>query len=192
MTSFGVYITVAVTPMRRLSLTNKKVRGTSRRLRALRKWANSFSGSFPTGLTSADRYYNYKIPVLRTLVEGKQATKEVQVECAQLLIDACAKLIQSKPNSANAFRIVATICIPDMFTSEVCIYTDEDYFQSKVQPETTKHGETTLLRGRSLVSEWGLILPDGVKELGVSLNYQDFDDPDDSYVSEHWNFGEVL
>lgn len=178
--------------MRQLSFTNKKVRGTRRRLRSLRKWVSDFSGFFPTDLATADRYCNYKIPVLRNLVEGTQATREVQVECAQLLIDACSKLMQSKPESAKAFRVVATICIPDMFASEVCIYTDEEYFQIKVQPETNSGGETVLLHGRSLANEWGLVLPDGVKELGVSLNYRGYDDPEDWYVSEHWQFGEVL
>ncbi|MBC3874743.1 DUF3916 domain-containing protein [Undibacterium flavidum] len=179
--------------MRQLSFNNnKKVRGIHRRLRSLRKWASDFSGLFPADLTIADRYYNYKIPVLRNFVEGKQATRAVQVECAQLLINACTKLMQSKPENAKSFRVVATICIPDMFTSEVCIYTDEEYFQIKIQPRTNNDGKTVLLHGRSLANEWGLVLPDGVKELGVSLTYQGYDDPDDWYVSEHWQFGEVL
>lgn len=178
--------------MRRLSFSNKKVRGIPRRLRALRTWADGFTGYFPADVTSEERYLNYKIPVLMNLVQGKQAKRRVRAECAQILVDACDRLIKAKPESAKGFRVVATISLPDMFSSEVCIYTDEAYFQSKIQPVTNANGQTKLLHGRSLAREWSLTLPDGFKELGVSHNYQGDGDPDDRYIGEVWQLGEVL
>jgi hypothetical protein len=106
---------------RRLALTPKKLRGVSRRLRALSVWAAQFEGTFPPGLTEADRYRNYKIPVHRALLEGPQSTPELRRECAQRLIDACWNLMQSKPPEQVASHVVATIGLPDMFSSEVCI-----------------------------------------------------------------------
>jgi hypothetical protein len=177
--------------MRRIALTNKKVRGIPRRLRSLRRWSESFLGRFPTGLTEADRYCNYKIPVLQSLVEGKQTTRAIQRECAQRLIDACDKLIVSKPPGAESLRVVATICLPDMYTSEVCIYSDDQYFESKVKPGASEFGTATRIRGRSLASEWGLHLPSDVQELGVALDYRGYADVNDWYTGEHWYFGEV-
>lgn len=57
---------------RRFSFSNKKLRGIPRRLRALARWTKSFSGYFPSQLTPEEKYWNYKIPVYRNLVEGKQ------------------------------------------------------------------------------------------------------------------------
>jgi hypothetical protein len=177
--------------MRQISLTNKKVRGIPRRLRSLRRWSESFLGNFPVGLAQTDRYCNYKIPVLQSLVEGKQTTRAIQRECAQRLIDACHKLIVSKPPGAAALRVVATICLPDMYTSEVCVYSDEQYFQSKVSPAASEFGAATPIQNRSLASEWGLLLPAGIQELGLALDYRGYADFNDWYTGEHWYFGEV-
>lgn len=176
--------------MRQISLTEKKVRGIPRRLRSLRKWAESFSGWFPQGLKAGDRYCHWKIPVLRNLVEGRQAKKQVQIECAQRLIDATGHLIASKPEYANAFRVTCVVCLPDMFTSEVCIYLQEEYFRSHTAESVDRFGATNEIKNRSLAKEWGLILPDGVSELGVAVDYRS-DEDDGSFVGERWYFGEV-
>lgn len=176
--------------MRQISLTEKKVRGIPRRLRSLRRWADSFSGWFPEGLEAADRYCHWKIPVLRNLVEGRQAKKPVQIECAQRLIDATSHLIASKPQSANDFRVTCVVCLPDMFTSEVCIYLQEEYFQSHTSESIDRFGTTKAIKERSLANEWGLILPDGVSELGVAVDYRS-DEDDWSIVGERWYYGEV-
>lgn len=176
--------------MRRISYPIKKLRGVKRRLRALEKWSAGFDGAFPADIAE-ERYYNFKIPVLRSLVEGKWTTPAIQAECAQRLIDACRRLMSSKPAAAAPYHVVATVCIPDMFTSEVCIYTDEGYFRGHTQPSSDKFGSTTLITDRSLAKEWSLDLPAGMNERGVLLRYEGYEDNDDWYVSEHWFFGEL-
>jgi len=177
--------------MRRIALTNKKVRGVRRRLRSLAKWAASFASSFPSGLTEADRYVNYKIPVLQSLVEGAQTSREIQRECAQHMIEACSNLVSAKPATASSLRVVATICLPDMFSSEICIYSDEAYFQSKVRTNVDASGSVTALGDRRLTKEWGLVLPAGMQESGVAVVSSGSDSSDEQYVSEHWFFGEL-
>lgn len=176
--------------MRMLSLTNKKVRGIARRLRSLHKWSDSFAGWFPDELNSTTRYCNWKLPVLSGLVEGKQAGQPVQAECAQRLINACAHLMAAKPQWANPFRVTCSITLPDMFSSEVCIYMDEDYYQGHVREGAYEYGTTTRIQNRSLAQEWGLALPSGVRELGVFLNYSSAEDSW-SLQGERWFFGEV-
>lgn len=177
--------------MRRLSLTNKKVRGVARRLRALHKWSDSFSGWFPDELNSTDRYCNWKLPVLSGLVEGKQTTQAVQAECAQRLINACAHLIAAKPHWANNCRVTCSVVLPDMFSSEVCIYLDEDYYQGHVREGVYEYGTTTRIQSKSLAQEWGLTLQPGINELGVLLDYSSKED-DWSLQGERWFYGEVL
>jgi hypothetical protein len=45
--------------------------------------------------------------------------------------------------------------------------------------------------GRSLAAHWGLLLPEGMQELGMLVDYRGAANSDDWYVSEHWFFGEL-
>lgn len=170
---------------RRLALSNKKIRNIPRRLKALATWASNFKGYFPDDLTLEDKYCNWKIPVLTTLVEGKQATDAIRKECAQQMINAAGHLLQARTAEAIDSRIVANICIPDMFSSEICIYTQLDYHRCHIPPA---HDESCII-DKSLAAEWGLVLPKGMKERGISFSVED--DDGEIFVLERWNFGEV-
>ncbi len=174
----------------------RKLRGIPRRLRALRKWAKDFSGKYPSELQVAlnknPKYWNWKIPVARALVVGPYTTTAIQRECAQLLINACSFLMAARPVWAAQHRITCLICIPDVFTSEVCIYFDESYYQSKAAPAVNEYGCQELIAKRSLVDEWALCLPDAVAELGIFWRHDASANEDDHYVSEHWMYGDVL
>jgi uncharacterized protein DUF3916 len=177
--------------MRRIALTEKKLRGVPRRLRALAKWPRLFEGAFPDGLVLGDRFVNYKLPVHEALVDGKQATSDQRRAAAQALVDACAILMRAKPKSAVEFRVVATICLPQMFPSEVCIYSDEAYFQEMVRIGQSRHGVTKRIVGRSLASEWGLSVPEGMVEFGLAFDNLGASDQDDRRAGEYWFYGEV-
>ena len=170
-----------------------KLRGIPRRIRALRKWALGFSGYFPSQheLDPDLRKWNWKIPVDCGLVEGRYATPEIQRECAQLLIQACSLLIEAKPAWAKQYRVTCCICLPDMFTSEVCIYLDEGYYQSHVAPASSQFGHQETIMDRSLASRWRLQLPSNVDEAGILWCYNVSTEIDEHYVSEHWMYGET-
>lgn len=71
--------------MRQIALSNKKLRGIPRRLRALERWAASFRDEFYPRSGRMERYTHWKIPVHEALVEGPQARIEVQAFCIQQL-----------------------------------------------------------------------------------------------------------
>ena len=178
--------------MRRLSLSNKKPRGVLRQIRSLEKWATQFQGWFPEGLQTTDRYCNWKIPVLRNLIEGRHASKEIKVKCAQFLIDACHCLVKAKQNAAKGYRVTCVICVPDMFTSEICIYLDEDYFRSHTDCGVSSQGvHSERITGRSLAKEWGLLLPSGISEIGTQITFSGYDDGSDAFQGERWLYGEI-
>lgn len=176
--------------MRQLSF-RKKPRGVTRRLKALDQWASGFEGWFPAELTVGDRYCHIKIPLLQGIVEGRHARPQWKAQAAQALINACATIIRSKPPDRPSLRVTSTVCVPDLFSSELCIYSSEDYFLSKVLPSEDSLGYIHSIKGRSLAEEWGLYLPEGIEELGVVWDFTKSSDPDDHYVSEHWVYGEV-
>jgi hypothetical protein len=170
---------------RRLALSNKKVRNIPRRLRALGAWVADFEGYFPAVLSEKEKYCNWKIPIHMSMVEGKQATADLQRQCAQHLINAAQHLRMSRPDSAIDCRVVAAICLPDMFSSEICIYTDLQYHRSHIPPADSEYIETD----RSLAEEWALVLPPGLGERGLRYTVEDCDG--ETYEEERWYFGEV-
>ena len=53
--------------MRQIAVTNKKLRGIPRRMRALGQWAESFAGCFRPRSEHMERYMHWKIPGVRLL-----------------------------------------------------------------------------------------------------------------------------
>ncbi|PII17113.1 hypothetical protein CR920_15515 [Stenotrophomonas indicatrix] len=169
---------------------HKKLRDAPRRLRYLQRWAGRFVDEFPTPeeLQTNARYWHYKIPTRAALIEGPASTPALQRACAQALINACANLIQSRPASQAGVRITCCIAQPGMFSSEVCLYLDEDYFQGHVA--TTADGQVTAITSRSLAAEWGLALPNGIEERGVQVCIPPADDHE-GLEQDYWFFGEI-
>lgn len=176
--------------MRQLSISNKKVRGVPRRLRSLKKWAESFEGYFPTsGLSVEEGYWNLKIPVLMNLVQGKQAKKEIQASCAQRLIDAAYHLFQAKKDTSPEIKVTCCIILPDMFASELCIFTSREYFNMHTVEGYGRFGKLERIKNKSLVQLWGLKLPSEFSELGILRT--DKNEDGNPYLSENWYFGEI-
>lgn len=177
--------------IRRFVLDNKKLRGIPRRLRSLQKWSKSFYYKFPS-ISDEDiscGYWNMKIPVHLALIQGKQTNRIIQSSCAQALIDAAYGIYQLKSDDKSNIRVTCSIILPDMFSSEICLFTSEDYFKMHTQAGVNYFGELSLLKDRSLIREWNLKLPKGFSEIGI-LRITENDDGE-FYQSEYWYIGEV-
>jgi hypothetical protein len=158
-------------------------------VRALERWAREVGRSFPEAADPERPYLHTKIPTLSDLVEGPHARHGVRVRCAQAMIDACAALLAAKPAHRGAWRVTCLLSAQDLFSSELCIYTEEAYFRSHTGLDPGDSYATPLPAGRSLAREWRLTLPPGVGEFGCRW---DAPDPDDERgVVEHWHYGEV-
>lgn len=177
---------------RRLSRDPRtKVRNIPRRLKALNRWARTFHEPERTMFDDDLKYWNFKIPVESNLVEGTHSTLKTHVACAQVLIDACSNLIIATADLEDSPRVTTLICLPDMFTSEVCLYRSEDYFQGFISEGRSEKGTSSRIRERSLAAEWGLILPHHVQELGVVLEYDGSENCDQGFTGERWYYGQV-
>lgn len=184
-------ITIRLKTVRRIAITPKRLRGIPRRLRALARWPLHFEARFPEGLTSNQKFVNYKLPVHQALVDGRQATRAQRRVAAQSLINACANLCLAKPPDSSGFRVVATICLPLMFSSEVCVYTDESYFCEMTKIGYSRHGVTRRIEGRSLAVDWGLVVPAQMREFGMAFDNMEATDSEDLPAGEYWFYGEV-
>ncbi|WP_408501635.1 DUF3916 domain-containing protein, partial [Paraburkholderia xenovorans] len=65
-------------------MPEKKLRGIPRRLRAIQGWPEQLSSYIsPDVWRSSDVYWNWKIPVSSSLVQGRYATAATRRACAQ-------------------------------------------------------------------------------------------------------------
>ncbi len=169
-----------------------KLRFAPRGLRYLERWSERFAGRFPSSEEIAEhpRYWNNKIPVESRLVEAPTTNLLLQRKCAQHLINACAHLIAAKPAELARVRVTCLIALPNMFSSEICLYLDENYYRGHTVPGPYDHGQLRSLQPRSLAREWNLTLPPGVGEWGVAAEYPAVEGYDEWY-SDLWYFGEV-
>ncbi|MCB5311930.1 DUF3916 domain-containing protein [Yersinia intermedia] len=178
---------------RRLNRDNRsKVRNIPRRINALNRWADTFRNPERAIFSEDEHYWNFKIPVAINLIQGKYSTVKTKASCAQALINACSNLIAATADMYYSPRITAVICLPDMFTSEVCLYRSEDYYQSFITERRSDNDAYALIKDRSLAAEWGLILPENVQELGITFEYYGSEDFDEWFTGERWYYGQVI
>ncbi|WP_244220791.1 DUF3916 domain-containing protein [Pseudomonas kribbensis] len=76
-------------PLRRLRLSNKKE---APKHPPSSPCTGILGGEFHPRFDEHERYSNWKIPVINTLVEGPQTRIEVQAFCVQQLLEAAAHL----------------------------------------------------------------------------------------------------
>ena len=116
--------------MRRRSFSrpNEKSRGIKRRIKSLENWSNGFRGYFPVAEAESE-YINWKLPVLDRMVEGRAATPNLNSKCIQELINAASHLMSAKPKESKA-RVTVLLDWPDIFSSEICVFLDEEYFHN--------------------------------------------------------------
>lgn len=177
---------------RRLNRDHRtKVRNIPRRIRALNRWADTFHSPERSIFSENERYWNFKIPVDINLVEGKYSTIRIKASCAQALVNACSNLITATVGMNYSPRITAVVCLPDMFTSELCLYRSEEYYQSFITEYRSENGSSALIKDRSLAAEWGLFLPANVQEIGITLEYYGSEDRDEWFTGERWYYGQV-
>ncbi|WP_341646724.1 DUF3916 domain-containing protein [Thauera sp. SDU_THAU2] len=167
--------------MRRIALTNKKLRGIPRRIRTLEKWALSFEGYIRPRSHEMERYFNWKIPVHQALVQGRQTSLEIQSRCiAQLLNAASALAVASREASGEYCRVACLITWPWLHQSEVTVFYDKDYYLSFL-------GNANSLAPRLISEKLALSLPSGFLEHGHNVTQ-----PDDIVPIEWWCIGEPI
>lgn len=167
--------------MRRLQLSAaKKLRGIPRRLRSLSRWSHSFAGCYFPRSEYGERYLNWKIPVISSLVNPPSATKKIQSQCMNYMLQAAGLLAASRPQDCqNYYRVACLFILPYLHQSEVTIFYDRDYY-------LTFFGRKHELAPRQLSTEFGLSIPEGFIERGMLVEIEA------GYTEEWWCIGEPI
>ncbi|MBT2338989.1 DUF3916 domain-containing protein [Pseudomonas fluorescens] len=159
--------------MRRLALSNKKLRGIPRRLRALERWAVRFNGNYYPRSYEDQRFTHWKIPVHTCLVQGSQAPIEVQAFCVQQSLEAAAHLSRAADRGQGYYRVACLLVWPWVHQSEVTVFYDRDYYLGFL-------GQHNTLAPLRLSEKLALVLPDSFIEHGHDATQRDDE------VDVHW------
>ncbi len=162
----------------------EKLRGIKRRLKAIDKWADTFKDYFPTEY-SEEKYCNWKIPVLDRMVNRPTTTKELQAHCANALFKAASYIEDAKPEALKTAKVSVLLTHPDMFSSEICVFFDEQYFEWFFDRHGEEHKLKKLSSG-SLAKELNLIIPQGFSEVGYQSTMKNEYDGEVSIHEENW------
>ncbi|MEG2724000.1 MAG: DUF3916 domain-containing protein, partial [Acinetobacter sp.] len=117
--------------------------------------------------------------------------QEIKVRCVQYLINACQYLIESKPQGLEFCKVVCMIEQPNMFSSEICLYLDEDYFNAHTLSAHRYDYQYVLADELSLAKSWNLKIPENMYERGIKIHYIDPEDEADNYIADQWFFIEI-
>lgn len=174
--------------MRRLSVhrPKAKVRNSARHLRALRAWAESAKGKYPS--RQEDKYVNWRIPVLDRLVDAPTARHEWQVQALESLLIAACHFVEAKPETEKGRSWVAVLVgFPNMWSSEVTVFFDRDYYESFLAVDEQ-------MRHHSLCKEMGLAVPAGMIEVGSMAIWEEEDEQGRVFQAseERWIIGEPI
>ncbi|SDU21116.1 DUF3916 domain-containing protein [Halopseudomonas salegens] len=114
--------------MRRISFSRpkEKVRGATRRLKALDEWADQFEGYFPAEW-SGQRYLDYRIPVLDRLVDPPTTKPEWQAQAVRAMFRALKNLNDAKPDTHSRVQIDLILTWPDLHGSTIIVFFDDAY-----------------------------------------------------------------
>ena len=175
--------------MRQLNLDGRIKYDPVRELRRLRKWSDELV--FPAGPYEGCGYFHWKIPVPRKLVSGPSARRPIQATCAQILIDGAKRLADIRPFGLGHVRVAAILGLPDMFSSEICVFVDPNYFVSFCDRDAEEQRWTAASDSHGL-DQLGLTIPAGFTVRGFNtIDRDDTFDPPYVEIGETWLIGEV-
>jgi len=179
--------------MRQLNIgrEKKKLRGVKRRLRALDYWADSAKGYFPSE-DADEKYSNWKIPVYQGLVEPPTTNIAIQKHCIYALLRAANYFVEAKPKEMEHAIVTVLIPYPDMFSSEICVFFDQDYFVEFYQRNNEWQSLTPTTEPQ-LSSTLDFIVPAPFSEVGFHHKIQDKDEDEIfTFENEWWSYREKV
>lgn len=146
---------------------NRKARGTITRLKNWQNYiAKHFSGALKYANSQDLTHYNFKVPVHYQVLEDNFEDISFRTEFIQSLLSAmkCAISLRNL-NGANCL-VTAIIELPNLFSSEICLFIDKDYWTNFTNREDDIQQWHDLSPDRDLLAEHNIHLESQVLQSG--------------------------
>ncbi|OWA37753.1 hypothetical protein B9G55_06835 [Saccharibacillus sp. O16] len=144
-------------------MRNPKIRGLKRRTRQTIRQILTHTSTFPEHFEHG--YWHLPIPADYRFLSANTTPRGVKRRCLQALLNQAVHLAHGKPHDSQQYRVIVAIDLPNLWSSQIIIFADENVFQRFFQ----RSGEQQWLPlpcSRSLQAEWGLSAPDDWQQSG--------------------------
>ncbi len=168
----------------------KKIRGLKKKCRAMVEALIAQTSEFPIDYNS-EEYWHYHLPVAQSFIDSKHTPQSVRRLCIQTMIDRTQFLSQHKPKNAKSCRVLCLVCLPDLWSSVITIFSSQNYFIHFFDRNNPWQRWTPLIH-KDIAKEYNLIIPSNFQV--KSYKHECFDDDNPSivtYVGEIWAIGEL-
>lgn len=175
---------------RRLNIDSSCASTVEQQLRAVERWSQSFENIFPDAEATRG-HAHWHMPVDQALTDPATSGSDVQRRCAQAVIDGAAAMSVARPPAKAHMRVAALICLPDLFMSQICLFSDPRYFRNFANRTHSRQCWTPVPSGHRLSVKLELTIPNGFIERGFHERLQEPDETDASrlvvtYEGEVW------
>lgn len=165
-----------------------RVRGLRRKCQAMVESIGDLAECIPVEYPRVRGYWHAKLPVSQAFIDSPRAPRSVRCLCIQAMLDAAEQIRNTQSSRKIDCRVVTTINLPNLFSSEIIVFFGDDYFSRFFDRNTPEHSWVALPLRRSLQREWSLRLPAGWIERGYK---ETIADEDHHHVGEIWFFGDL-
>jgi hypothetical protein len=168
-------------------MSDKKVRGLKRKSRSMVNRLEQETMKFPSDFYNG--YWHLHLPVAQDFIASIKTPKAIKRLCIQTLLDRAEHLKRIKPPSNQKFRIVVAIDLPDLWNSQIIIFSGDSHFKGFFDRNDDYQKWIPLSVDRNMASEWDLSIPDSMSCLGIREEIKDEDA--ELFENEIWFVGEL-
>ncbi|OCA85077.1 DUF3916 domain-containing protein [Pseudobacillus wudalianchiensis] len=168
-------------------MSDKKIRGLKRKTKKMIERIEQETETFPSEFYNG--YWHLHIPAAQSFISSSKIPLSIKRACMQTLLDRTEHLIKIKPQYNEKLRVVAAIDLPDLWNSQIIVFTGDRHFKGFFDRDDGEQRWTPLSKKRDIEKEWSLSIPAGVETLGIREDLTEEDG--EKFESEIWFVGEL-
>jgi hypothetical protein len=165
------------------SLKKKKIRGARRKYNVFANRLKHYTEYFPD--TEDDTYWHIHMPCSDILLNSPKSPSFVKVGCANIIIERTKHLINIRPKSMEATKIVGVINLYNLWSSQIIIFYDTEYFNQFFQRDSEYQ------KWIPIPTDYKRYFLRDIKDLSVKGFKEIIKDEDYEYNGELWFVGEL-
>ncbi|WP_078554461.1 DUF3916 domain-containing protein [Bacillus alkalicellulosilyticus] len=168
-------------------MPDKKIRGLKRKTKNMVNRIVQETIEFPTDFYNG--YWHLHLPVAQDFITSSKTPIGVKKICIETLISRAEHLIKIKPMTSERIRVLVTIDLPGLWSSQIIIFSGNSHFENFFERHNKYQKWLPISKERNLEKEWRIHVP---KDLIVKGFKEIITDEDgEIYSGEIWFIGEI-
>ncbi|PFD31234.1 group-specific protein [Bacillus cereus] len=168
-------------------MREKKIRGMKRRTETMIQRIEEYTSTFPSTFYN-NEYWYIPLPVSQAFIDSRKTPKKVKRLCIETLLNQANHLMKIKPNDTNTYRVVVLVSIENLWSSQIIVFKNDDYFHNFFNRNSEFEKWTLLSNEIDFWETWGI----SICHTFQTLHFQEIiHHEDECYEKEIWFIGEL-